>query len=413
MVLKKHLGEQYTPLYFLASLGNGGLVVTFFMYMMFMVPRSGVPMTTFEVWWPHLTGGNLLLAALIVLSIAGILFFTVRHYWTLIWNIREYIQFKRTPAYARLRESNAETSLMAIPLTLAMSINVGFILGAVFVPGLWSVVEYLFPLALLAFFAVGVYAMHLFLDFFTHRLIKGHFDCTMNNNLSQMIVIFAFAMVGVGFAAPAYMSNTPATFVTAAFASIFFVSIAVVLGLMKFVLGFRAMMEHGISREQSVSLWVIIPILTLFTITFIRLTHSLEHHFGVPENHASLFVLTSVSISLQIMFGMIGYMVMRQLGYFREFVGGSGRSPGSYALICPGVALFVLGMFFMGKGLVLNNVLSQFSPVYFAIIAPLIYVQIKTILVMFKLDHKLLKPEPGQTRTPETTETTETIAQTS
>jgi hypothetical protein len=133
----------------------------------------------------------------------------------------------------------------------------------------------------------------------------------------------------------------------------------------------------------------------------------------VPENHAGLFVLTSVSISLQIMFGMIGYMVMRQLGYFREFVGGSGRSPGSYALICPGVALFVLGMFFMGKGLLLNNVLSQFSPVYFAIIAPLIYVQIKTILVMFKLDRKLLKPEPGQTRAPGATETTETIAQTS
>ena len=32
-----------------------------------------------------------------------------------------------------------------MPLALAMSVNVGFIIGLTFVPGLWNIVEYLFP----------------------------------------------------------------------------------------------------------------------------------------------------------------------------------------------------------------------------------------------------------------------------
>ena len=36
-----------------------------------------------------------------------------------------------------------------------MSVNALFILGLIFVPGLWNIVEYLFPLAMLAFAAIG------------------------------------------------------------------------------------------------------------------------------------------------------------------------------------------------------------------------------------------------------------------
>ena len=33
--------ETYSPLYFLVSLGSGGLVVTFFMWLMHWVPHPG------------------------------------------------------------------------------------------------------------------------------------------------------------------------------------------------------------------------------------------------------------------------------------------------------------------------------------------------------------------------------------
>ena len=37
------MGARYSPLYFLAALGAGGLMVTFFMYLMFWVPHPGRP----------------------------------------------------------------------------------------------------------------------------------------------------------------------------------------------------------------------------------------------------------------------------------------------------------------------------------------------------------------------------------
>ena len=40
--------DKYSPLYFLASVGAGGLAVTFFMYLMFWVPHPGRPVPIFE-----------------------------------------------------------------------------------------------------------------------------------------------------------------------------------------------------------------------------------------------------------------------------------------------------------------------------------------------------------------------------
>lgn len=40
--------DHYVPTYFLASLGAGGLSVTFFMYLMFWVPHPGRPVPVFE-----------------------------------------------------------------------------------------------------------------------------------------------------------------------------------------------------------------------------------------------------------------------------------------------------------------------------------------------------------------------------
>ncbi len=39
---------SYSPLYFLSTLGSGGLMVTFFMFLMFWVPHPGRPVPIFE-----------------------------------------------------------------------------------------------------------------------------------------------------------------------------------------------------------------------------------------------------------------------------------------------------------------------------------------------------------------------------
>ncbi|WP_006788116.1 TsoY family (seleno)protein [Thiorhodospira sibirica] len=389
-MLKKNLGEAFSPLYFLAALGAGGLTVSFFMYPMFMVPHPDTPMITFNHLWPILTGDNLWLAGLIALNLLAVAFFAVLHFRLLAWNLREFMLFRRTPAFDKLRQSNGKISLMAVPLTLAMTINVCFVLGALFVPNLWSVVEYLFPVAILGFLAVGIYALKILTAYFARVLTEGGMDFASNNSLSPMIAIFALAMIAVGFAGPGAMSEVRVMNAIGISLSLFFLSAAVLLAVIKLVMGFKAMMEHGISEAASPSLWIMIPILTLMGITWIRLVHGLHFGFNAEMTSSSFFVITVSILGAQILFGLIGWMVMRRLGYFRDYVHGDKGNAGSFSLICPGVAFFVFGIFFLTFGLVQTGLLQVLSPVYLLILAPFVYVQLKTISTLFVLQKRIL-----------------------
>jgi len=381
------LKENYSPLYFLAALGAGGLSVSFFMYLMFLVPHKGVPMATFDFVYPALLKGDWL-SFVSAFSIVFIIAFAVIHFKLLIWNIKQYKLYKETEAYATLKNSNAEVTIMTLPLTYTMTINVCFVLGAVFVPGLWSIVEFMFPFALLGFIVTGYYAIKIFMEYFSRLITTGDFDCEKNNNLSQMISIFAFSMISVGFAAPGAMSHYIQINAIGIFGAIFFGSIALLLLCIKIVLGFRGMFAHGINIEATPSLWIVIPILTLLGIMIVRVSFGLDHHFDQPLQKGSLFVITSFILSLQIIFGLLGYKVMKRLDYFNKCINSDKKSAVSFALICPGVAFMVFGMFFINMGLVLNGVIDKYSFAYFLFMLPFVFVQYRTIVYFFRLKNK-------------------------
>lgn len=166
----------YHPSYWLASLGAGGLSVSFFMYLMWLLPHPDTPMPT----WMHLKGvwtqvdglpagvpAVVILATLAMLLLAGL------HFVLLVWNIRQYRAEINQESLIALHGSPGEMQLMAVPLTLAMTVNVCFVLGALFVPGLWANVEYLFPLALAAFAAIGWHTLRLYGRYLTRFLVQG------------------------------------------------------------------------------------------------------------------------------------------------------------------------------------------------------------------------------------------------
>jgi hypothetical protein len=390
MALIKDLKENYTPIYFLASLGSGGLAVSFFVYFMFMVDHPNTPVATFDFIYPVLTGGNPLISAFIVLNYLAMFTFFYLHVRFLIWNIAEYKKFKQTTKYHEMKNSHQAVAFMTIPLTLAMTVNSSFAVFAASVPKLWTVVEYLFPGAILAFLAIGIYAMRIFVGYFSNFMIKGEFDYAKNNNLSQMMGIFAFSMIAVGFAAPAAMTHIKSVSAVSLFLSVFFLTMAVSLSFIKFTLGVKSIFRYGISKEGSATLWITIPILTIIGITFVRLFFGLSHNFNAHGSMSALFVFTSVIVSLQIAFGVVGYMVMKRIGYFDDYLYGDKKSAGVYSLICPGVAIFVFGMFFIFYGLIKNGIIERFSPAYFVILVPFTLIQLKTALTMFKLNRKML-----------------------
>ncbi|NVK20346.1 MAG: hypothetical protein HWE30_16745 [Methylocystaceae bacterium] len=380
--------QNYSPLYYLAALGNGGLAVSFFIYMMFLLPHPGTPMPVFADWSRALMEGSLAHRALVVFSLSGVVWFSIGHIRSLIWNTKQYLKFKKSGGLESMMDSAAEVQLMALPLTYAMTINVGFVLGALFVPGLWTIVEYLFPMALIGFAVVAYFAIKIYTHYFANLVQKGHQNWTSNNNLSQLLAIFAFSMVAVGFAAPAAMSHIKVTALIAMICSIFFLSVVAILGLLKLVFGFRDILERGVSTEGAPSLWILIPVLTVCGIAIVRLSHGYDYLFDLSPSKGSNFVFIVVFFSIQLFIGLIGYRVMKANNYFADFIKGDKLSSGSYALICPGVALMVFGMFFIHVGLVKNGLVAPLSPVHFIMILPLMAVQFKTIKVMKTLDKK-------------------------
>ncbi len=383
--------DTYAPLYFLASLGSGGLVVTFFMWLMHWTRHPGRSVPVFEDIITAFTAGSLAARAMIIIAVAGVVFYAFLNIKFLIWNLNQFRKWKQSDSYSKIRSSNAETQLLAMPLALAMSVNVCFMLGMVFVPRLWHVVEYLFPLAMIAFVAIGILAFKMLGRFFGRVLTTGGFSCVANNSFAQALPAFALSMVGVGLAAPAGMSTAPLAAGIGLVLSTFFLVAALVISVIALVLGIRSLMENGADIETAPTLSIFIPLLTIISILMLRQSHGLGEHFALASGGANRLMMLSQFLSAQLFFALLTMAVLRRLGYASRYIFGQEASVGSYALVCPGVALSVMIQFWLNRGLVDAGLVTKFSIGYWVISALAIAIQFATMWLVFILNRKHFK----------------------
>ncbi|SUZ30411.1 hypothetical protein ROE7235_00132 [Roseibaca ekhonensis] len=380
--------ETYSPLYFLASVGAGGLTVTFFMWLMFWIPHPGKTVPVFEDIMAAFAQGNPLTQAMLVIAMAGIAFFAFQNIKLLIWNLQRYSAWRKTDAFQTFSKTNAQSQVLALPLALAMAVNGGFILGLVFVPDLWSIVEYLFPLAMVAFLAIGVLALKQYGNFLGRVLTEGGFNCAANNNFGQILPAFAFSMVGVGMAAPAAMS-TSATVAGASIAiSTFFLMTSALIAVVAMILGLRSMMENGANADTAPTLLIIVPLLTVLGILMLRQAHGFGVHFGVESGAGATLSLTSKLLGAQFAILLFGGLVLVKQGYAGRFLFGSENSAGAYALICPGVALSVMMQFFLNNGLVKAGIVDKFGIAFWVITALAIAAQFAMVWLVLLLNRR-------------------------
>ena len=393
----KRPSDTYSPLYFLAALGAGGLSVTFFMWLMHWIPHPGQTVPVFEDIIDAFATGSALTQGMILVAMAGIAVFSFLNLKLLVWNLRRYAAWSKTEGFAKFSKTNAQSQVMAMPLALAMSVNVLFILGMVFVPGLWSVVEYLFPLAIITFLAIGAYAFKLYGGFLGRVLTEGGFNCAANNNFGQILPAFAFAMVGVGLAAPAALSTVPALAALGLIFSTFFLMTAGLIAVVAMVLGLRSMMENGANPETAPTLSIIVPLLAVLGILSLRQSHGLHEHFGSAELAGETLVTLAKFLSVQVIFLLFAGLVLIRQGYAKRFLFGNENSPGSYALVCPGVGFAVLMHFFINKGLVDAGLIAKFGPTFWALTAVALISQAAMIWLVWHLNRRHF----GAAKTPE------------
>jgi len=383
--------NAYSPLYFLSALGSGGLSVSFFMYLMFLIPHPQTPMPQWSDWMGVLQSGDFWGSFLVIFALLGVLLLGLDHFIKLAKNIFKLKRFSKTEEFHHLWNSHTGIQFMAFPLTLAMSVNVIFIFGSLFVPGIWNIIEYLFPFAIGAFAIIGVFTLNILFKFLSERLIAGNLDGAHNNNLSQMLGIFATSMVAVGLAGPAAMSHTLLFSHIAFILSLFFVAITLILASIQLMVGFRSIFRHGIDQNGSASLWIMIPTLTLVGITIYRLSMAAKHHFNVDVSPFFHLILTGSLVSLMIFFGILGYLIMKKLQFFKNYIHGENKNPLVWSLICPGVASVVFGNFFINYGLVQNHIVDKYSVAFWVLYGVLFIIQMKTLVTLKRIDSKLLK----------------------
>ena len=380
--------DTYSPLYFLASLGAGGLAVTFFMWLLHWLPHPGQPVPVFEDIASAFTGGTLLVQGMILVAALAIAVFGFLNLKLLVWNLRRFSEWSKTEGHAKFMKTNAQTQVMAMPLALAMSVNVLFIFGMVFVPGLWSVVEYLFPLAMVTFIGIGIYAFRLYGAFLSRVLVEGGFNCAANNNFGQVLPAFAFAMVGVGLAAPAAMSTVPGLAATGLVLSSFFFMTSALIAIVAVVLGLRSMMENGANPETAPTLSIIVPLLAVLGILGLRQSHGMHEHFGSADLAGDRMVMLAQYLSVQVLFLLFAGLILIRQGYAKRFLFGRETSPGSYALVCPGVGFAVLVQFFVNKGLVDAGLIVKFGAVYWVLTAVALVSQALMIALVLHLNRR-------------------------
>ncbi|KPU83406.1 hypothetical protein JI58_08870, partial [Marinosulfonomonas sp. PRT-SC04] len=96
----------------------------------------------------------------------------------------------------------------------------------------------------------------------------------------------------------------------------------------------------------------------------------------------------------------LGLLVLKREAYFKDFVFGTKTSPGSYALVCPGVALSVMLHFFINKGLVAAGLIDKFDIAYWSLSGLAVAFQIAMIVLLLRLTNSTLanhaQPPPYQ-----------------
>jgi hypothetical protein len=107
-------------------------------------------------------------------------------------------------------------------------------------------------------------------------------------------------------------------------------------------------------------------------------------HIATAE---TLMLLTKI-LAVQFAFALMGWVVLRRQNYADAFLRGEGNSPGSYALVCPGVALSVMMHFWINKGLVANGLIAKFGVAYWGFSAIALLFQFAMVGLVLYLNRR-------------------------
>lgn len=384
--------KKFEILHILAALGAAGMTASFFFAINYMTVHPGKVFVDFDTLIANHIGQIDLLSLFIQLYILGAVASASLHFVLLIRWFKGFNLFRKTQEYQALLNSNREVQLMAIPLTLTMTMNVFFILGSLFIPGLFNsislfglqmqLIDPLFIMAGVYFFAVFVLALQIFSKYFL-RLIDGELDFIQNANLSQLLALFSFGMIGVGFGALSFSKIPEIAFFGTTMAYVV-IGLTVTLSILKFVIGFKSIFEHGIDAKATVTLLIPVTVIAMTIVGLYRADIGTMHALGLERNTTYHLVLFTIGVGVSLLIGLFGLQAMHQKGFFSALKDNK-TDAGALAMVCPGFALEVQMVLWLSIGMVHSGMVIHGSISYFIMWLPMIALQLTTVFLFFRL----------------------------
>ncbi len=351
---------RYTPLYYLSSLGAGGLALAFWKFG--DITHFHPLVVFFEIFfW--------------VLSI--ILFFVNLPFWILALK-KNYDRFfgieipVNGESSKRIGNPVVSTGWMAMPAALVMMLNSSFaILPTILKFPLKKVAPYGFVFWAISFTIAVILGGQILLNTFmvTASLKEFHFGLFLQPLVYGLHAIPAVSMSGM---LPEPWADISLLLGLTSF------GVGGVIGSLALIFIFERFMIYGLP-EPSVAptSLLIMPSITVYTIFVLKTMHLLAHHFHIHIHRVWFMLVSLMGIGVMGAAATLGIIIL--IAYFRHHVP---FGAAWWSFVCPFVALSVLSSItyqFANK-----HWLFLFTSVSSLLVVTLIYlyVGIKTLLVL-------------------------------
>jgi len=389
MNFSRDLGERYSPLYFFNAFAAGGIAMSFFMYLLWAARSVYSALPSFDVVVPLVTETDVVTSLVCLVALGGFLFFTALHVVLLRWNIQSFKRWQRTTPYKAFAKATDKTVLLAIPMTVTLSMLLGLCLLLIVVPFIFSLIEFILGFALVALIWLGARAVRLYIPFFENLVTQPLAEDARGNNLGQLISMLAFTTIGLGCAILSAASTIIIVLVVAYICAAFFLALSAFLALVWFLPRLSALTEARISPESAPLLWFAITPLCLGGLSVHFQNHTLASAFGAASDAGAFFSSFCLIYAFCGLLASIGYFLIKSHGFLSRLVQGEIYAAGLYAVVCPALALLLTGHYFLNAGLAQTGLIEPWGLWYAVFALPLVVAQGAVIRLFFRLNAKL------------------------
>lgn len=344
----EQLVERFNMLWFIMALGFGGTSVAGFAFLNNTLPRQPpmAGMLYLDKINEYAAAAGGIYGALAVYMKIHMLVFGVLHLGALALVTLLYILWRRRQpqTFKELLDDTHRNSVLIAPvLAYGMAFNVFLVLGYVFSDWMRINVQLLLPYAAAVYGLLWLWTMVTAIRLQAHALTKG-FDVE-KMHFGWLLIPFALAMTTVTGTGISYLAHGGLAD-TIFFLSITSFTMALFLLLVKLMSLFKAHYAAGLPAkiEFLPSFFVVVPIITLLTISLLRYGYYFQHKFHVQLPAALFAFVVAAGFGLMTWYMGLGLFMLRD--YFRKYLFSMRYFDESqWGLICPMVAYGVLGSF--------------------------------------------------------------------